>query len=268
MDGTDAASFLVASPDRLELLEHVGTDPGTPGELAADLPLSRRSVQRNLRAFVDRGWARKVDGEYRQTTAGRIVARTHAEYVDALDQLDRLRAFYEHLPDHDHAPEPTWLANADYATATGTDPHAPLEFYVSRIGELSTDRIRMLSPVLSRPIHRAHRPLVLEGVHTELVMDESTVGRARERNPREFDVVASVDVVDLYRHPGPVGMGLTLGDDRALVSAFDGDGNLRACVDASEERLVEWAGDRFEQYRREADPVPSPVDLPFRLGEG
>lgn len=267
MDGTDDAAFLAASPDRRELLERLGADPGTPADLAADLAASRRSVQRNLQAFVERGWARKVDGEYRRTTAGGVVARTHAEYVEDLAVVRRFEALYGHVPDADHAPDPGWLVDADLASATETDPHAPLEFYVSRVGEVAGDRIRMLSPVLSRPLHRAHEPLALEGVHTELVMDEASVERARERNPAEFAVVSAVDVLDLRAHPGPIGIGLTVGDGRALVSAYDGDGNLRACVDSRDERLLEWAGDLFDRYRREAEPVSASADLPFGIGE-
>lgn len=266
MDGTDAAAFLTASPERILLLEHLGTEPDSPGELASALSLSRRSVQRNLVAFVERGWVRKVDGEYRRTTTGTLVARIHTDYVDALDRVGRFAPFYEHLPDVDHAPDPSWLAGADLATATEADPHAALELYVSRVEELPDDRILMVSPVLSRPIHRAHEPLALDGVHTELVMTEKTVERARERNPAEFEVVATADVVDLYCHSGPIEVGLTVGNDRALVSAYDDDGNLRACVDADDDRLVEWATDRFERYRQESERVPGALDRAFDVG--
>ena len=263
MPSDDTARFLAGSPDRRRLLERLSDDPGSPAELADALSAARRSVQRNLAEFADRGWAEKVDGAYRLTVTGELVADEHADYLDSLDRIEAFEEFYRYLPDRDHAPDPRRLADASLTAASSTDPQAPVHRYVEVVRAFDTDRVRMVSPVLSRLFHEAHAQLAFDGVHTDLVMSAETVERAREMNPAEFAAVTSVGVLDLYRHPGPVEVGLTLGDDRLVVCAYDGDGALRACVESADPSLLRWGADLFERYRDEAERVEPPFSLPF-----
>lgn len=262
----DAAQFLAGSPERRQLLVRLREDAGPPADLASDLPLSRRSVQRHLGQFVDRGWAVKESGQYRLTVTGELVVEEHTRYLDTLERIEAFSDFFAHLPDRDHAPEPRWLDDATLATATADNPQAPVHCYLDRIQTFETDHIRMVSPVLSRLFHEAHADLALDGVHTELVLSAATIERARELNPTEFTIVTSVDVLDLYRYPSPIEFGLTLGDDRIIIGAYDDDGQLRACVVSGNPELVGWGEERFERYRDGADPVEPPISLPFSFG--
>ena len=261
-DADDAARFLAGSPERRRLLERLADDPGSPAELADALSIARRSVQRNLAGFVDRGWAEKRDGAYRLTVTGRLAADEHATYLDSLDRIGEFEAFYRHLPDADHAPDPRLLADASLTVAGAADPQAPVHRYVETVRTFDTDRVRMVSPVLSRLFHEAHAELAFDGVHTDLVMAADTIARAREMNPTEFTAVTSVGVLDLYRHPGPVDVGLTLGDDRLVACAYDDDGHLRASVESDDPAFVRWGEDLFERYRGESERVKSSL-LPF-----
>lgn len=265
MESDDTARFLAGSPERRRLLAHLAEHPGSPAELAEELSLSRRSVQRHLGQFVDRGWAHRADGAYRLTVTGELVVEEHAAYLDALDHVESFGEFFAHLPDREHAPEPRWLDAATLATATPETPQAPVRHYLDGVGEFETERVRMLSPVLSRQFHDAHAELALEGVHTELVMSADTVKRARELNPGEFELVVGVDVLDLYRHPGDVPVGLTLGDERLLVGAYADDGQLRACVASAHPEFYRWGERLFERYRDRAEPVEPSFSLPFGL---
>ena len=262
MDADDAARFLADTPERRRLLSRLRDDPGSPAELAAELPLSRRSVQRNLSGFVERGWAEKRGGAYRLTAAGAVVADEHAAYVDALAAVETHRPLYEHLPDGDRAPDPRWLADADAAVAEPDRPQAPIRHYVERLGGFDADRVRMLSPVLSRAFHDAHAELALRGARTELVMSADLLERARSLDPAAFAVVAGVPTLSLFAHPEPLGFGLTVGGDELLLCAYDGDGQLRACVSADEPAFVAWAEDAFERHRARSRRVRSAEDLP------
>ncbi|MFB6107556.1 MAG: helix-turn-helix transcriptional regulator [Haloplanus sp.] len=260
----DAARFLAGSPDRLALLERLREHPGSPADLADALPMSHRSVQRNLAEFVERGWTEKRDGRYRLTTPGDLVAREHAAYLEALDRIERFAPLFRHLPAAD-VPDPRWLADADLAVAEPDNPHAPVNHYVTELRQFETDSVRMLSPVLSRLLHDAHADLAMDGVYTELVMADETIERARELNPTEFAVVVSVDILDLYRSPDPVELGLTLGDDRVLLAAYGDDRHLEACAASSDPDLLAWAAERFQRYRDRATLVEPMVTLPFSL---
>lgn len=266
MPSDDIAQFLAGSPDRLRLLARLQDQPGSPGELADAFSISHRSVQRNLARFVDRGWAEKRDGAYHLTTLGALVTEEHADYIDTLDMLEAFATFYECLPDREHAPDPAWLQEATLIEATTENPQAPVQQYVEAVREFDTERIRMVSPVLSRLFHDAHSELAFRGIHTELVLSAALIQRARDLNPAEFDVVVSVDVLDLYQHPDKIGIGLTLGDQRLLMGAYDGQGQLQACLDATNPDLLAWAGRLFERYRDRSERIDPTIPLPFRLG--
>lgn len=263
MPSDDAAQFLAGAPDRRRLLARLARGPAAPAELADELDLSRRSVQRHLGKFVDRGWAESSGGTYRPTVAGELVVEEHTTYLDALDRIDAFGPFLRHLPDRTHAPDPRWLEDAALTAASPENPQAPVRRYIDSVRSFDTERIRMISPVLSRLFHDAHAELAFAGVHTELVLSAATIRRARELNPAEFEVVVSVGVLDLYRHPEDVAFGLTVGDDRVLMGAYDGEGQLKACVESDHPEFVRWAGELFERYRDRSDAVESSVSLPF-----
>lgn len=259
MPSREPARFLAASSDRVALLTHLReTTGGAPSTIAESLSMSHRSVQRNLAQLAERGWVEKRDGTYRLTTTGALVADEHATYLDALSHIEEYDAFFENLPDREHAPDPRWLRDATLITATAENPQAPVHHYVKSVRSFESDRIRMLSPVLSRLFHDAHATLALRGVHTELVLSATMIERARELNPAEFELVACLPVLDLYRHPDPIALGLTLGDRRALIGAYDERGQMRTCVDTANDAVLEWAEDLYQRYRERAELTPAP----------
>jgi len=261
----DAARFLADSPDRLALLTRLRKGADRPAILADDLNCARRSVQRNLSAFVDRGWVERDEGGYRLTTVGALAATAHADYLDRLERLNRFAPLLRHL-DTDHAPPLSLLADADLVVASSENPQAPVQAYVDRLKQFECDTIRMCSPVLSRIFHEAHASLAMRGIHTDLVLSEATAKKARELNPLEFKTILRVGVLDLYAHPNSVPFGLTVGEDRLLLAAYDVDGHLEACLASDTPDLLEWAEDLFERYRERSTKVDPSGGLPFDLG--
>ncbi|WP_423744938.1 ArsR family transcriptional regulator (plasmid) [Haladaptatus sp. SPP-AMP-3] len=253
METPETVSFLAGSPERLRLLIHLRESPGSPRDVADSLDVSHRSAQRNLSEFADRGWVRKRDGKYALTPSGELVTRTHANYVETLETIERFDAFFRHLPDATHLPDPAWLHDATLVVASADQPQAPVSHYVSRLRSRKTDSIRMLAPVLSRLYHDVHAELVFEGVETELVMPADTLETARSLNPLEFRLVRRA--IDIYRHDGPVEFGVTLGDGWALAGAYDDDGQLRALVECTHPAFFEWAEELYRRYRKESQPV-------------
>jgi predicted transcriptional regulator len=260
----DAARFLADSPDRLALLTRLRKGPARPATLAEDLGCARRSVQRNLAAFVERGWVERDEGGYRLTTAGDLAATTHADYLDRLERLDRFAPLLRHL-DTDYAPPLSLLEDADLVVASPENPQAPVQAYVDRLNQFEGDTVRMCSPVLSRIFHEAHASLAMQGVHTDLVLSEATAKKARDLNPMEFETILRVGVLDLYAHPDSVPFGLTVGEDRLLLAAYDEAGHLEACLASDNADLLAWAEDLFERYRERSAKV-EPSDGPLDLG--
>jgi predicted transcriptional regulator len=261
----DAARFLADSPDRLALLCRLREGPAGPAALADDLDCARRSIQRNLAALVERGWVDHGDGGYRLTTTGDLAATIHAEYLDRLERLDRFAPLLTHLAAEDVPPLAS-LADADLVVAAPENPQAPVQAYVDELQAFAGDRVRVCLPVLSRRFHEAHASLAMRGIHTDLVLSAVTAERARELNPLEFATVVGVGVLDLYVHPDPITVGLTIGADRLLLTAYSDEGHLEACLVSQDSDVLAWAADRFDTYRERSRPV-DPVDgLPFGSG--
>ena len=261
----DAARFLADSPDRLALLIRLREGAAGPVTLANDLDCARRSVQRNLAAFAERGWVERGDDGYRVTTVGDLAATTHADYLDRLERLDRFAPLLRHL-DADHAPPLSLLEDAELVVSAPENPQAPVQAYIDHLKRFDGDAIRMCSPVLSRIFHEAHASLAMRGVHTDLVLSESTAEKARELNPLEFETVLRVGVLDLYAHPDSVPLGLTVGEDRLLLAAYDEEGHLEACLATDDPNLLAWGGDLFERYRERSVKVELSDRFPFGLG--
>lgn len=253
MERPEAVAFLAGSPERLRLLVHLRDSPGSPRDIADANDVSHRSVQRNLSEFSDRGWVRKRDGKYVLTPSGELVARTHANYVETLGVIEKFDAFFRHLPDADHLPDPKWLHDATLVVASPDQPQAPVSQYVNRLKARKTESIRMLAPVLSRLYHDVHADLVFAGVETELVMPADKLETARSLNPLEFRLVRRA--IDIYRYDGPVEFGVTLGDGWAFAGAYDDDGQLRALVECDHPDFLQWADDLYRRYRDEARSV-------------
>ncbi|AEN05644.1 winged helix-turn-helix domain-containing protein [Halolamina sp.] len=256
----DAARFLADSPDRVALLEHLRDGPAGPASLADALDCARRSVQRHLAACEERGWVQRGDGGYRLTAAGDAAGRVHADYRERLAAVDRAAPLLSHL-DPGHAPAPELLTDAEVVAASATDPHAPIQAYVEALRGFTGGRVLLCSPVLSRAFHEAHAELARRGVHTDLLLSTATAREARERNPFEFAAVVRLGVLDLYTRAAPVPLGLAVDGEQMLLGAYDGEGNLRACLHSDDPELVAWGETQFDALRDGAQRVRSPGDL-------
>lgn len=263
MPAPESAQFLADSPGRLRILTYLRETPSTPSNLAEALSISHRSVQRNLSQFVDKGWVKKNEGVYQLTATGELIATEHEDYLDTLERIHEFEPFYRYLPDSSHAPDPRWLQDATLAVATPDNPQAPVHHYTTSLQNFETETIRMVSPALSRLFHNVHAELAFQGVQTELVMSAVMIERARELNPTEFKIVTSVTVLDLYRHPTDIEFGLTLGENRLLLGAYDSQGHLQACLDASDPDVLEWAARLYDRYQERSTKVEPPISLPF-----
>ncbi len=222
--------------------------------------MSRRSVQRNLTELTRRGWVEKVDGKYRVTPSGDLVVDAHERYCNELATIERFSPILDAFSDVSHTPPPTALSSATMTTVTPGQPHGPLYQYLQTIKRFETERVRMLSPVLSRPLHEAHAELGMRGAHTELILSERLSERARRLNPREFDLLVSVAPLTMYCHPGPIEVGITIGNDRVLVCSYDDD-RLTACLVATSSAMIEWACELFDRYRSQASEITTPLSF-------
>lgn len=205
-------------------------NPGPPSDITAALELSRRGVQRNLSALVDREWIERNESEYRLTTVGRLVASHYTDVLGVLVTIERCELFFAHLPDRDHAPNPNWLTDAEVVVADSSHPYAPMKYHAHIVHTCSTGLLRSLVPTLRRFHTIIYGGVPDRGIETELVLPRAVATLAGAEHPAEFEAALRLDTLDLCAYNGMVGLGLTLTDQGAIVSAYDGQGRLRACM--------------------------------------
>lgn len=246
------------SSARIRLLRCLDETPQSPCELTDVLSLSRRGVQRNLSKLVERGWAEKVDGEYRITTNGRLITRQYADFCATLGTIGDNEPFFKHLPDCDHTPSPEWLHDAEILVARPEQPHAPIRKYVSGFQTSSATTIRSILPVLNQCFTDLHEGLTERSIETELILGEPILERAQPF--KAFESVLSPDTVSLYAHPETIEFGLTLSDHCGFMSAHDEQGRIRACIECTDPAFLDWAMELYRSYRNDSRAL-DPTEL-------
>ncbi|WP_248906476.1 helix-turn-helix transcriptional regulator [Halocatena marina] len=247
----DHIRFLSVSPARIRLLSCLDEAPRCPCDLTSVLSLSRRGIQRNLSELVERGWAKKTEGEYHLTTRGTFITRQYSDFLTTLDIIDEYEPFFTHLPDYAHIPSPQWLHDAEIVTATADHPYAPLNEYVNCLhthtGSIET--VRSTLPVLSRFYTDLHRELSERGVDTEILLDQGITDVYRNENPESLENMLSLDTLTLYEHDENIDFGLTLTDRRGFMGAYDSHGQLRASIKCTNPEFLDWAMELYQRYR-------------------
>lgn len=247
--------FLTSSENRVQLLSAIEDGPARPSTLAEELPMSRSAIQRNLRSFVDRGWAARGDDGYRSTFGGRLILHRYRELADTVRLTEEYGQFLDALADTGLALTADDLESVTITAATPHDPHAPLQQYVDRIEELEVTVFRGISPVVSPVFSDAHQDLLSDADEVELVIDEPALSTSREAYSEAFADALESESLSLYVHPGPLSFGLSLFDTHAFVGAYDDTGQFIACFEGDSDRFLGRVADVYETYRADARPV-------------
>lgn len=251
----DLIRFLTSSENRIRLLSTLEDEPARPGTLAEELSMSRSSIQRNLRAFVERGWVVRTEEGYRCSFGGRLILHRYRDLAATVHLTDEYGRFLDALADAGLTLTPDDLEIVSITTATRNDPHAPLRRYVDRIAETDSTSFRGIVPVVSPVFNDAHRTLISTAVDAELVLDEEALSTSRTGYPEALAAAIEADALELYIHPGSLSFGLSLLDEDAFVGAYDDAGQFIACFESGDERFRERVRSVYEAYRSAARAV-------------
>jgi predicted transcriptional regulator len=247
------AAFLAGSSNRVRVLRALRERPGRGAELAERCSLPRSTVHRCLDGFTTRGWARKSGGDHRLTAAGALVLGAYEDLIGTVSITGDYEEFLRHLGEVARTLPVGTLPESTVVEATPENPHATVEHYEQVFAAVAPKRMRGIVPIVSHVFNEASRPLVEGGVEMGVVIDEAVLDTAREAYPAAHELGVESENFTIYVHPEAVSFGLAVFDDeRVLVGAYDDAGNPRACLDGTDDALVDWAIGTYERYRREA----------------
>lgn len=256
MDPQERVAFLAGSPNRVRLLRELRERPGRGAELARRCSLPRSTVHRCLDGLAARGWVEKESGTHRLTTPGELVLSAYEELTETIRVSAEHGKVLTQLGDVGRTLPIGAISEATVIEATSENPYATIEHSIETFQSEAFDRMRTIVPITSRLLNEAGRPLVKANVDIEMVIDDEVLETARESYPEAHQLGLDSENFTPYIHPETLTFGLTILDaERVLVGAYDGKGNPRACLDGSNDVLIEWASETYERYREESSRI-------------
>lgn len=252
MDAREDIAFLVGSDSREAILDALATEPRRPTDLATVCGCARETAQRTLAGFCERKWVEKSDGKYQLTPGGRMVHERYAELVGTVTQADHMSEFLTNATGAIADVPPAVLEQVTITTAVDGDPHAPINRYLTVLGEEPVSDFRGISPIVSRVFNEAAERVLGPETQMELIIDTEVLERSKASYPEALALAFELGQFSLRVTEKNIDFGLLLVDDHALVAAYDGDGNLVALIDGDEPEVVEWTRSVYEQIWAES----------------
>jgi predicted transcriptional regulator len=265
MESREHVAFLVGSENRVRILETLRERPCRQCELVRVCGLSRSTVHRALDGLAAREWIRNEGGEYRLTAGGQFVLERYEALETSIERVNEWGPFLNRLGDVAATLPPAALDDATMVTTTPENPHGPVSHTADALASSRAETFYGISPIVSPLINEAARKLIETGAEMELLIDDSVLDTSRAAYPAALEDAYTLENFALYLYPGDLTFGLTILDERVLVSTHDEQGVLRECLDGTNEALAAWARDTYEEYRAAAERVDAGADTVSQL---
>lgn len=255
MGSREHVTFLAGSENRVRILGALRERPRRQCELVRVCGLSRSTVHRALDGLLTREWIRNEGGEYRLTAGGQLILDRYAALETAIERVDEWGPFLNRLGDIAATLPPAALDDATMVTTSPENPHAVIGHVADTFATSASETFRGITPVVSPLLNEAAGELLAAGVEMELLIDESVLATSRSDYSDALEDGYAAENFTLYLSPDDLTFGLTILDERVLVTTHDEQGVLRECLDGTNEALTAWARDIYEERQAAAKRV-------------
>ena len=241
------------------VLEALLDEPLDRGEIEEQLDVSRATSHRFTQWLDEQGLVEKVEGRFRLTGRGEVVAEEVLRFEANVSTADRLAPLLDVIcEDHrEFVVEP--FMDASVTVAESDDPSRPVERFISLVRESET----------FRGFNTTHMaPLVLGGFHqqmfdttdTEIIylphiaekLFETYPERAREAIENGYLALRTRDELPY---------GLAIFDERVGIGGYDETtGLMPVFVDTDAPIAREWAERVYASVREDSEPLEERAD--------
>ncbi|MFC4359042.1 helix-turn-helix transcriptional regulator [Halobium salinum] len=235
------------------LLELLFDGPRDRRDIETELDVSRATSHRFTRWLDDHDLAERVDGQFRLTGKGQVVAESVLSFERDLLAADRLAPLLDSICEYhqEFVVEP--FADATVTVLTPADPYAPMTRFLTLLRRSDSFRgfntTHIVPPSLApyeelfgdRDVELIYLPEVVES------LDDDSLEQVR----------SAVDVGRLTLHTREaLPYGLAIFDDRVGIAGYDDEtGTMRVFVDTDAMLAREWAERVWRTYRDDSEPL-------------
>lgn len=240
---------------RTDLIDQLAEGVADKRELTGQLDVSRATVDRAVRELESAGLIERVEEGYALTLFGRLAYEEFRRLIERLASLHQARDLLEHLPSEFEI-DPGVFAGATVIPSDQPMPHEPIRRLETLVGE--SDCVVGYSPVVfPEYVSLFHREITEGGLAAELFVDEALIEGLWANYADQLREAVETEGFTLYQlpaaHSPPIGIAL-LDDATVWIGIYD-DGNLQGMIVADSARAREWARERFERYRDQAQEL-------------
>lgn len=255
-DAIETLEFVVRSPSRVRILETL-SEMGVASKesLAAEVDVVRTTLQRSLQGLADRGLVRERDRRYEITSAGSLATAGLSTALDRVAAAKRLGPVLERIPAETFGFDIERLADATVVESTTANPYAPVDRHAATLAD--ADHGRLVLPATGAKPLETVRDAIDSGATFELVVTRSVAETFRTESPIAdvFASVAEQDGLSVSVSDDEIGFYLGVIDDAVQIGVHDESGVPTALLESTDDRVREWAIDRFEAFERGSTPM-------------
>lgn len=251
----ETLEFVTRSPSRVRVLERLDAEGAVSRDaLSAEVDVVRTTLSRSLSALADRGLIRERGQRYEITAAGSLVAEGLTAALERTDAAIRLRPVLERLDEEWLGVDPDRLTDAKVIEATTANPYAPVTHHAATLAE--AERVRAVLPATGVDPLETSREAIDDGAAFDLLLAESVAESVRTDRALADAFASIVDrpsvSVSVVDRDVPVYLGVV--DRTVQIGVHDDTGLPAALLESTDDRVREWALERFDALRREARP--------------
>ncbi|MFD1562026.1 helix-turn-helix transcriptional regulator [Haloarchaeobius amylolyticus] len=245
--------FVARSPSRVLILETLAEEGVASREsLAAEVEVVRTTLQRSLRGLADRGLIRERGRQYELTSAGALVTRGLSAALERVSSANRLEPVLKRISAEEFTFDIDRLADATVVESTTANPYAPVDRHAASLADATHARL-LLPAAGAKPLETTQQAIDA-GATFELVVTTSVAETLRTSSPIAdvFAPIAADDSVSVSVVTDEIEWYLGIVDDTVQIGVHDERGVPAALLESADDRVREWAIDRFDAFQRRA----------------
>lgn len=251
----DDIAFLANSENRLAILERLGQKPHSRDELRDAVDASRVTVARILRDLETRTWITRTGRKYEATPLGEWVCEEFDHLIEEMEAEKRVREALRWIPADQLTFDIHRLRDAEITLLDGSDATA----MVRRIVEFhrSGERVRGFARCIAPVVIETQWKLTVQGngrVEMVITPEVLDVVRSHPAAAQQFREMLDAETAR-YFISADIPMSVGIVDDAVTISLTDERGVQKGSLTTDDEIVHEWAIDRFETCRDNAETV-------------